>query len=1561
MTELATAYVSIVGDASGIPKEIKSAFGQAEREAGPAGKSMGGRMSSALGTALKAGAASVAAAGVATIGTAMVKGFQRLDAIDQARAKLTGLGNDGAEVQQIMDNALASVRGTAFGMGDAASLAGVMVAAGIEPGRELEDTLKRVADSAAIAGTDLNDMGQIWGKAAAKGKIDGEIINQMLERQIPIYDILGDKMGKTSEEIAKMVSEGKISFEDFSDAMENRVGGAALEMGNTVSGAFANMNAALGRLGATALEPFFERLPAGMGSVTEALDAMEPKVRAIADALSHQIFDEWGPKIRSAFEEFRDSGRLDSVVGTFRGLGDALADAAPHLGRLASGLAEASAALGVSGWELFLTALEAGTGLLQILNPLLSTTADLVSNNTGLVTALMGAWLAFKTVPSLVTGVTTVLTPMATGIRTAATNLSGFGGAWSQSLTYMRQANPQLSTAGAHLAVLRTNAGQAGSALSGGLRSGLSGIVGALGGPVGIGITATLGAGMWALSEYAGRQQEAAQRAREHDEAVRALSESVNHVTGELDAAGKQRVFDDLNEMGVWELLEANDQLGISLRQFQQAAEGSAPAIEQVNEALDRQVQASIEAGDAWRRNAEDAREAGITMDMVVAAQRGNVEAQREIGELAMAAGWDDVWNAWKRLGSITDDAGRAAIELGHALGTVTDRHGDAVEAARRHAEAAGQAAQNLIGIADQFKGADLDFKLEVETTAIAGAQEELEALDFTVRSLANGKVEISADNEEALVKLELVRSGILTLDQIKANPDVDLNTMMFEAKDDETRQRLRELHNSTADPQVGAIIDGLLQGHSVSLQKLTELDQTSAHPLVELLIEQLLQNAASANQALDETARARTATITVRTVQQYDTTDSYGNSVGNTYSLPRNADGSVRRRAHGGIDGLTEPTFKAGSGAGDFTWTPYGPVQWAEGETEGESFIPWARSKRERATGLLAVTADAFGFQLLPKDALPASISGRLGAITGHITSALVQSTGIDGFRKYADGGFLRDLAQGGHGASRPLTGAPYDWGGVNWGDCSGAMSAFARAAAGLPIFGGRFSTGTMASDIPAMGGQLGRGGPGDLRFGWYNGGPGGGHTAGTLPDGTNIEMGGGYGGGMLGGSVGADDPQFTHHAFFPIRPEILEWYAYGPDQGGYVTRPDGTVVPYGGPGTFGGTGGGSGATGGGAGGSSISGRFGAAAGAFVEGHLADIFQTLSINDTPGVLGAIAEYENTQRDPNVAGVDETKLQEDFERARLDQRQQFENEELQRRQEHEAELAELERRRESKELSEEEYDRLAAELKAEFDRTELEKKQEFERAELDAERLLESERSTDQDRPSVPPLPPGVTDPGMHAPGEGEDIGPGADSAGSVLDPHPIKNAVMQALQPRGWHTGDHWAATEWIKDKESGPDWDNVDATNGQYFGLFQLGDEAWRAAGLEKSTDGQAQGESYGHYVDARYEDPVQAKQAWEHQGWYDVGGRLREGTTLVHNGLGHEETVLPFRPEDLKDSLDGGGELGAKLDQLIGLLMARPQEVHHNTFRDERAYHDAVKRRSRSRMAAAGGGRL
>ena len=121
MAELAVGHVSIVADTSRLAPDIKKALGGASRYGSDVGSSIGSKISSGIGKTLKAGVAGVGVAAGGALAGSITKGLGRLTGIETAQAKLKGLGNDAKDVDAIMDNALASVKGTSFGLGEAAT------------------------------------------------------------------------------------------------------------------------------------------------------------------------------------------------------------------------------------------------------------------------------------------------------------------------------------------------------------------------------------------------------------------------------------------------------------------------------------------------------------------------------------------------------------------------------------------------------------------------------------------------------------------------------------------------------------------------------------------------------------------------------------------------------------------------------------------------------------------------------------------------------------------------------------------------------------------------------------------------------------------------------------------------------------------------------------------------------------------------------------------------------------------------------------------------------------------------------------------------------------------------------------------------------------------------------------------------------------------------------------------------------------------------------------------------------------------------------------------------
>lgn len=239
-----------------------------------------------------------------------------------------------------------------------------------------------------------------------------------------------------------------------------------------------------------------------------------------------------------------------------------------------------------------------------------------------------------------------------------------------------------------------------------------------------------------------------------------------------------------------------------------------------------------------------------------------------------------------------------------------------------------------------------------------------------------------------------------------------------------------------------------------------------------------------------------------------------------------RNALGSISHHAAGSNEKHTAQIAPGGA------WRI-----WAEPETGGEAYIPLAPSKRRRSEAILGEVSDRFGLMLIDPmtgQAVNSSYSGDLGP---------------QDVRSFADGGitggdlvkFVQGQSSRGWQARRPLEGAPYDWGGSNWGDCSGAMSAIAAFANNINPFPRKFATGNEASWLSSHNFLRGRGGNGDLRIGFLNGGPAGGHTAGTLPNGVNVEMGGARGDGQYGGgAAGAWDSYFDTFFYMPMKEKV-------------------------------------------------------------------------------------------------------------------------------------------------------------------------------------------------------------------------------------------------------------------------------------------------------------------------------------------------------------------------------------------------------------------------------------
>lgn len=274
---------------------------QVKSQFGGIGQIAAGSFIGSLGSMLAGKALSIftdfARTGMNAVKSVLESGFDRLVSIDTAKTKLEALGRSTAEVDQIMKSALDSVKGTAFGLQDAATVAATAVAAGVGPGEALTKYLKLIADTAAVAkrsgesmGSAFNDVGAILNKVTTMGYGTNEILQQLSERGLPIYVNLAKRLNMTTGEVVALAEKTGIAASDIRAALEDTVGGAALKMGESFEGGMENVRAALSRLGEAVLKPFFGTAKEGVFDLQKTIDgwteSIQKNMPAIMDAFN---------------------------------------------------------------------------------------------------------------------------------------------------------------------------------------------------------------------------------------------------------------------------------------------------------------------------------------------------------------------------------------------------------------------------------------------------------------------------------------------------------------------------------------------------------------------------------------------------------------------------------------------------------------------------------------------------------------------------------------------------------------------------------------------------------------------------------------------------------------------------------------------------------------------------------------------------------------------------------------------------------------------------------------------------------------------------------------------------------------------------------------------------------------------------------------------------------------------------------------------------------------------------------------------------------------------------
>lgn len=139
-----------------------------------------------------------------------------------------------------------------------------------ESADNLTPVLSRIADLSAATGKDFNELVTIYGKARTAGVLYAEDINQLVDAGIPIIQEFAKQMGVSNDQVKKLASEGKISFEELQLAFFNltkegqQFAGQAEAQAETLTGVWKGLFNEV-RPAISAIGDFFSDIAKGIG------------------------------------------------------------------------------------------------------------------------------------------------------------------------------------------------------------------------------------------------------------------------------------------------------------------------------------------------------------------------------------------------------------------------------------------------------------------------------------------------------------------------------------------------------------------------------------------------------------------------------------------------------------------------------------------------------------------------------------------------------------------------------------------------------------------------------------------------------------------------------------------------------------------------------------------------------------------------------------------------------------------------------------------------------------------------------------------------------------------------------------------------------------------------------------------------------------------------------------------------------------------------------------------------------------------------------------------------
>lgn len=351
-------------DTDGIDTDIGKAEGKLSNLKGAFGKlgSAGVSALKGIGTAF-VGLTASAGAGVAAVAKMGIDYNAQMQTYQTAFTTMLG---DTEKAQKLTDNLKTLAAKTPLAMTDLADASQILLAFG-SSAEELPDQLKRLGDVAQGDAQKLGTMATAFGRIQSNGYASLEEINMMIDQGFNPLQIIADKTGESMADVRKRVSEGAVSFEELSEALQT-----ATNEGGQFYNAMQNQSETF----EGQMSTLKDNVSALAGSLTEDLFA------GLADTALPQV-NTWVDELLAAAETEGMAGVVDTAGAVLSEGLTAILGAAPSFVEAATSLV--SSFLGAvrdsapqvtdGAVELIMTLV---TGFVDMIPEIISTTGTLI-------------------------------------------------------------------------------------------------------------------------------------------------------------------------------------------------------------------------------------------------------------------------------------------------------------------------------------------------------------------------------------------------------------------------------------------------------------------------------------------------------------------------------------------------------------------------------------------------------------------------------------------------------------------------------------------------------------------------------------------------------------------------------------------------------------------------------------------------------------------------------------------------------------------------------------------------------------------------------------------------------------------------------------------------------------------------------------------------------------------------------------------------------------------------------------------------------------------------------